>query len=120
MSPSHSKETLKIQTPIQLNLTSRNGKVNWVDSKYNQDSSLQTIFIDMSAEEKDAIWWLELSCEGQKEEVKVMFSKDNQGKEHSFWSFNLDWPDYLILAMAVVFITICLIQYFSEDKQKFE
>jgi hypothetical protein len=68
----------------------------------------------MSSSEGDVTWWLELACEGQREELRVVFSKDNKGKEHSFWSFNLDWPDYLIMMMALVFITICIIQSLNE------
>lgn len=68
----------------------------------------------MNGLKNDQTWWLELECVGQKESVKVVFSVENKGQNQSFWSLSLDWPDYLIILMALVFGTICYVQYSNE------
>ena len=66
----------------------------------------------------DRTWWLHLSCDGQQEKIKMVYSTKEKGSNRSFWSFNMDWPDYLILSMAIVFGSICIYQYRNEEKFK--
>lgn len=73
----------------------------------------------MAGHSGELTWWLELSCPGQKEEVKFTFSAEKEKeKGSSFWSMNLDWPDYLIIVMGLVFAIICYTQYSNDDKIK--
>lgn len=39
---------------------------------------------------------------------------------HSFISFSMDWPDYVIVIMGLTFATLCILQYYSEAKIKNE
>jgi hypothetical protein len=50
--------------------------------------------------------------------VHVSFKTSGEGEEHSFISLSLDWPEYLIILMAVVFGVLCFIQYYTEEKIK--
>lgn len=62
-------------------------------------------------------WTLEISSGDQIEQILIVFDPVEK-VEPSFWSFNLDWPDYLIIGMALVFAIICYIQYSSDEKIK--
>lgn len=118
LTASSPKDTIKIKTPSQLNVTARGGKLDWIHSLYDESDGLQTIKIDMKDYPVDVTWWLQFSCAGQNEEVKIAYMREGESKGHSFWSFKLDWPDYLILLMTLVIGTICYIQYSNEEKLK--
>jgi hypothetical protein len=57
-----------------------------------------------------------LSAGQQRERVTVMFGKSN---DRSFWSLSMDWPDYMVLGMILVFAVTCFAQYMKEQKIKF-
>ncbi|MCB0368147.1 MAG: hypothetical protein KDD45_01595 [Bdellovibrionales bacterium] len=96
--------------------------MEWVNSNFNDYNKIQTINIDMSTHSGDKTWYLELECRGQREEVKFVFSEKSEenksDKDRSVLSFNLDWPDYLIFLMAVVFAVTIYIQNSNNQKSK--
>lgn len=118
LSASSPQDTIKIKTSSQLNVSAKGGKPDWIHSLYDEKEGLQTLKIDMKEYPVDVTWWVELSCPEQSEEVKIAYVREGGSKGHSFWSFNLDWPDYLILLMTLVIGTICYIQYSNEEKLK--
>lgn len=87
-------------------------------SSYDESDGVQSIRIDMKDYPVDVAWWVQLSCPEQSEEVQIRYTREEGGASHSFWSLNLDWPDYLILLMTLVIGTICYIQYSTEEKLK--
>lgn len=52
----------------------------------------------------------------QRERVTVRFGK---GEERAFWSLSMDWPDYMVLVMILVFAATYVAQHMKEQKIKF-
>lgn len=58
----------------------------------------------------------------QQEKISIIFNKTGEAAvdDHSFISFSMDWPDYVIVIMGLTFGTLCILQYYSEAKIKNE
>lgn len=48
--------------------------------------------------------------------MTVRFGK---GEERAFWSLSMDWPDYMVLVMILVFAATYVAQHMKEQKIKF-
>lgn len=57
-----------------------------------------------------------------REKIPIFFNKTGEAAvdNHSFISFSMDWPDYVIAIMASTFGLLCFMQYYSEAKIKNE
>lgn len=58
----------------------------------------------------------------QRQNISISFNKTDEAAadNHSFLSFSMDWPDYVIVIMALTFGSLCIMQYYSETKIKNE
>lgn len=87
----------------------------YIRSTFDSDKGVQTVAIDMSGENVDKSWSFELAKGRQVDQIEVSFKVDGEGHQesHSFISFSMDWPEYLIIIMAVVFAVLCFFQHIT-------
>lgn len=78
---------------------------------------MQTISFDMGGEKEEKVWWIEVGNGELREKVSIAYRFVGEQAGHNFLSLSLDWPEYLIILMAIVFGILCIIQYYSEDKK---
>lgn len=85
-------------------------------SSFDEDRGIQTVTIDMTGESEDKKFSFELRRGKQVEKIQVSFkvAGESTKESHSFLSFSLDWSEYLIVIMGVVFVVLVYIQHISE------
>ena len=120
LSPFKPMEVIHIRTLEKVHIKTASAKSHFVKSTFDGERGLQTVTIDMSGAEGEQSWEVELMGEKKSEVVRVSFKASGEGEtqQHSFISLSLDWPEYLIILMALVFGVLCFIQYYTEEKIK--
>jgi hypothetical protein len=115
LTSSQPKQSIAIRTSRLIQVKGPSGSREWIRSNFDESLNIQTISIDMSGEAVDKNWELELSNGEQRERIEISYKHNGESAEsHSFFSLSLDWPEYLIILMAIVFGILCFIQYYSE------